>query len=523
MPREKAPLSRSTRLGFISEWRSLWSQLLSYCEGYWKIFVAEGQKEDSVPADTPALGGVVYWCDRFQEQYGRTAPKSVGAAAVFRREFVRLTAVALPESGISLPSDDDPVEIIIALCPDWDSAIQVALAHVQVTRDAIQSVRPEWGVSAETDLSILLNYLQQEYETRLAQFEKLTHVVGDELSFKSFSNLGLIPIPTDPVFKVIIESLTYGEMKALSEDDLRPLNIHETFWRGIIFDTKETRAGRVAGVIGFQHEAEAHYRFLMENRSLAIKGHLALWARAYVEARAAPNVYLTVPLSQFCDDLGYKRKNGAYRAASKQTAVSALGLLTNLKMVGRYYSTDIEAPGEINDYIWKRGAIADSVTGYEDIFNPQTDLHIEGWLPRAFSYSAGDCFFNNTFEGLAPRPLPVPKLLRLSGERENKYAIILGTYLGILSQLNETPPRTIKVRALLEEVRLWATSERVRNPQRVLDHLENALDRLSVIGVIKAWDYEENLAERAEGSDEEQPRRYKRWYEKLIVITWPDQ
>lgn len=521
MPREKSSFAPSTQLLFISSWKEVWNQLRAYCEEYWKFFCLEQQRDstDNVDASTP--GGVIYWRNAFQERHGNNAPLKVAAAAVFRREFVRLTAVALPESGITLPDDDDPTEIAIVSSPDWNSAVNTALMDVEAVKRAIQNVRPEWDVNVRSEPAVFLNYLQKEYESRLTKFEQLTQLERHELSFQPLAGLSLTPIPSDPIFRIVLEALMYGQIRMFSAEDLKPISINLTTWLGPIFDTGEPGLERIIGVIGFTDKVESQYKYLMSNRSLALKTHFALWARAYAETTVTPDKYLTVSLSQFCDDLGYIRKNGAHRSMNKAAAVSMLDLLMSIEIVGFSYSQQTKALREINGYIWKRGAITTSLQGYQDVFQSAIDPHIEGWNPKAFSYAPGNCWSTNISQRSPFLVSSILSLLRLSTENKHKYAVILGAYLFTLPRKNGAIPRSVKIQDVLKAIGLWDTPELQKNPGRVEEHLACALGDIRDAGLIEAWRYSKSPLREGSSSGAEHRGRYKDWYRGAIVIRWP--
>lgn len=109
----------------------IWAQLRRYCESNWETYCAERKTGYPWPVSDSTPAAVAAWCDQFGTRRGRKQPAIVGAAAMFRRDFVRLVAVAMPHLGIESPGHPDPVDKAIADSPDWTSAVQVAFADVQ--------------------------------------------------------------------------------------------------------------------------------------------------------------------------------------------------------------------------------------------------------------------------------------------------------------------------------------------------------------------------------------------------------
>jgi hypothetical protein len=508
-----------------------WRYLRSCCEEYWN-FINTGQERKTNKRLNPLISGPIkQWRTTLKEIYGREMPIIVGAAAMLQREFIGLTITSLPQTDPYLPDNGDSIDRTIAVSSNWKSALQIALKNINETKDVIDQFRPEWGITADTHLPLILNLLHEEYERRILQLERIRPKLRRP-SVQPLVESGCLLIPADRINKATIESLTYGAMTVLRQDRLHSLGISTTFWRGHTFGASVTSSGRdqVVGAIGFKHEPEERvWRFLQRNGALAIKAQYALWARAYAETNAAPGVFISLTISQFCDDIGMVRKKGAHRAQSKQAAIAVLELLTEMELVCIYQPPNGPAQ-RIRGPIWSRGIISEELRGYEDVFKGTALSERPSWIPKAFSYAPGPFFENETWRAYNRYIALVGEgLLKLNASNADKYAVMVGGYLAILARMNGYRKCVVGVRTLLEKTGLWAV-DRDKNPGRMRRKLEDALDRLCEVEVIKKWEItssKENIdpddlndAYTLENLGE--PTRWTEgWLAQSVIVDWP--
>ncbi|MGV3722281.1 MAG: hypothetical protein ACO1SX_15345, partial [Actinomycetota bacterium] len=112
-------------------------------------------------------------------------------------------------------------------------------------------------------------------------------------------------------------------------------------------------------------------------------------------------------------------------------------------------------------------------------------------------------------------------LLRLRSDRDC-WAIAVGGYVAALSRMNGYRPLTLRVSTLLERSGL-ATAER-RNPGRMRDMLERALDRLEAVGVIGEWDWFAGASAEPDmdaSDDLAGLMETAEWSTRSLVIRWP--
>src|SRR5205814_733005 len=149
---------------------------------------------------------------------------------------------------------------------------------------------------------------------------------------------------------------------------------------------------------GLREEPDASLLALLRRRSgLAVKIHLALWERAYLEAavagvglsEAAPIScgYVTTTVARLCDDIGLRRKKGAHRREGWEAAVALLSVLTSLELVCVYRPPRNVPPEVILGPVWK-GAVTAGAGRYEDLFSLPLKRPADA-APRAFSYAPG--------------------------------------------------------------------------------------------------------------------------------------
>jgi hypothetical protein len=273
----------------------------------------------------------------------------------------------------------------------------------------------------------------------------------------------------------------------------------EGWFRAFPFETGSSR-DRLEGRIGFRvPPSEDALGWMRQGGALAVKAHFALWARAFAEHGEDPGAPTSLTLSRFCDDLGYARlDNGAHRPASKRQALRALELLASLEIEASYRTPD------------RRNC---------RLGGPVWNLDV---LPQSFRYRPGPWSEEPVWRAFNGQvALAHAGLLRLRPDRE-QWAIFTAGYLASLARMNGYRPVTLRARTLLEKTGL-AHAER-RNPGRMREKLERALDRLEDAGVIRQWDWDSPGAEpdMDRGADlRDLAASAEGWMERVVLISWP--
>jgi hypothetical protein len=346
------------------------------------------------------------------------------------------------------------------------------------------------------------------------------------LALHPLAREGYLVVPSDRIHKATVEALVPGAIRPLSPELQQRYGVpaDETFWAAYPFRSGKS-GNRIQGVIGFRREPEAPiWELLQRNAALAIKAHYALWARAYAETAAETGIFLTISISQFCDDLGYARlPNGAHRPERKRAALSVLKLLTSLELRASY-APPHGLVRRLQGPLWAQGVIDDPEGRYADLFGTSTDNDLAGGDPVAFCYGAGRWFFDPIWRKYNPSVARVGEgLLRLSSRDNDKWAVIVVGYLATLARISGYESRTLRVTHLLERSGLLRADP--RNPGRMLDKLERALDRAAEVGVIGGWEY---AGDRAAEPDMDHPAALAALADaaagradRRIVIRWP--
>ncbi|MET0463490.1 MAG: hypothetical protein ABW007_10055 [Chitinophagaceae bacterium] len=522
-------LTRPENVRFIRVWWSMWTHARLRWLDFWSLFCE--LREQDTPLKIRALPeSIARWCP-ISDGEGRERPLIMGAAAGLRREFLRMVAMALPEEGIEQPRCSDLAELTIANSPIPEHGVKIALDSIVEVKELLSRVRPEWNIGVGTELENVLGLLEQEFEARLRQLEELGRVKRKKIVLRPLAESGYILVQADRINKATVEAFAYGAMRPLPSNYLESLGPDATFWLAHKFGSGQPKSGRdyLVGAIGFKEEpAQRVQRLLQRNGALAIKAQYALWARAYAETDATPGVYITLSITQFCDDIGLARHNGVHRPENKLAAMAVLELLTSMELICIYRPP--QGPiKRIRGPIWSRGMISEELRGYEDVF--------EGgnrplWVPKAFSYAPGPFFANDTWRAYNHYIALVGEgLLKLNSNNADKYAVMVGGYLAILARMNGYRRCRVGLRTILERTGLWAVDRR-KNPGRMRKKLEDALDRLIKVGVIKSWDITASRAKEEidwdNFEDEKtlekmaEPHRWlKDWLKQVVVVDWP--
>ncbi len=423
-----------------------------------------------------------------------------------RAAFIEITLTALPD--LSFDEQDG-----------WEA----------ISR-AIGGARPEWQITSETSPADVLNLLRQEIEKQKQAKRKRRKVEVEPLAKDTF-----IRAPADRFNKAAIESFMTGAMlKAtaiqpkLDALEARGLTESNQFWAAYPIETK---ANDLHGAIGFTKDpGEAIWNLLQKNGALAVKAQYALWARAYADTDALPHQFIKIPITQFCDDLGFKRKKRAHTKENKQAAMRVLELLTSLELIAVYQPPQ-GTTRRLRGPLWSRGIIAEEMDGYADLFGSNRVPGTKAmWEPVAFSYAPGPFFADEVWRAYNKNVALIGEgLLKLNADNEDKWAVMIGGYVAILARMNGYRSTNVGVRFLLEKTGLWSVNGE-SNPGRMRDKLERALDRVRGVGLIREW----KITTPPEGvnpddftSDETltslaEPTRWtKNWLGQCVIIDWP--
>lgn len=501
---------------FIRAQTYIWTQLRRYCEIGWETYCAEqgAGKPRPVSRSTPAT--VSAWCHRFAKSHDRMPPAIVGAAATFRSDFVRLIAVALPNTGIELPSRQDPVEKAIADSTNWESAAQVALSDVKRVTEVLQRTRPRWRVTTDTDPNIILDHVQKEYQCRLSNLFKNAKAKMSMLQLDPLTESGYIVVPVSPINEAIVGAFASGEVIPTTVDVLAPLGSDQHArtsmkGRGASSKVKPTRL-----IVFKQTPDEYLWNLLESNGALAIKAHYALWARwaqAYPKMDFTAEQTLSLTVAQFCDDLGFKQHKGDHRIDNKRKAVALLELLTSLEFIClRQSKQALEVVHE--GMIWRRANPPEDLRGFEDVWSKTRHGFQDMWVNKAFSYAPGPMFADdewrkqNQFNGRVGAAL-----LELQADNRDKYTLKVGGYLISLARDGEGGQTKIRTRTLAEKTGMWRVDGK-DNRGRIEDKVVGALRKLETIKVIKSYTYEPGRRYDFSSNDN--------WFNRVLVISWPD-
>lgn len=309
---------------------------------------------------------------------------------------------------------------------------------------------------------------------------------------------GLLRFPANRIHKAVLEAVTVGVVTFEPSEDTLPPSADL-----LRFQSTGSR-DQLAGTIGFRlPPSAAEQELLTQRRPLLIKLQYVLWARAIAETGGASSRPVVVTLSQLCEDLGYARLgNGAHRPEHKRQVRAALDLLTSLRINAEYRSPDRRCT-QLDGPLWAR--------------------HPELETDRAVAYSPGHWHSDPVWARCnASFGLAGAGLLKLRADRD-QWAIAVGGYLAALSRMNGYRPLTLRVSTLLERSGL-ATAES-RNPGRMRDMLERALDRLETAGVIGEWDWSGDAAAEpdmdAAADLSGLADAAADWSTRTVVVHWP--
>lgn len=341
--------------------------------------------------------------------------------------------------------------------------------------------------------------LKEIAETQVAIQRQLDELTGNQPDKPRLRRQNLAPLADkghikssgDRLNKAAVESLMPGAMKPFSEIqadmdalEARGLTTSKKYWAAYPFNSKKG----LHGAIGLtKNPGEVIWKMLQSNGALAVKAQYALWARAYKETDADPHKLIVLSVSQFCTDLGFKKKKGAHERSNKHKAIEVLELLTSLELSAIYQNPRGKVV-HLHGPLWMRGGVTEELDGYTDLFgeshhgNPADRM---AWNPTAFAYAPGVFFADPAWRKYNHNVALIGEgLLQLGTGNEDKWAVMVGGYLALLARMNGYRQMRVSVARVVERTGLLFEMKH-RQPGRMREKLQRALDRLKLVKIIK--------------------------------------
>ncbi len=329
---------------------------------------------------------------------------------------------------------------------------------------------------------------------------------------------------SDKANKFFVKSLMPNQTRPIKETSLdgleaRGFNIPDRFRAVCVKDDDAKFVGLVGYNVGI---GESVFRFFQEKSALAVKAHFALWARADVETKANPEKLIKMSISQFCDDLGFKKKQRTHTIENKQRAMQVLEALTSAELIVLWQ----DPKGKVHrtkGNIWQRGLSDEIISGVSSFTNENNDKKIEKHInPNTFSYRPGAFFEDsewrkfNDYVGLVGQGL-----LKLGIDNKDKAAVLIGGYIAFLARIENYDRKPLKLTTIIENTGDLLTGYIDRREAAILETVvENALDRLMEVKVLKGyeWVYDESL----KPSDSDKTLRMGELLARRIKLSFPD-
>jgi hypothetical protein len=278
--------------------------------------------------------------------------------------------------------------------------------------------------------------------------------------------------------------------------------------------------------------------FLNRSNHLAVKIHLALWERSYMEATTGsglyatnttpgPCDYVTMTVARLCDDIGLKRRKGGHKRESRETVIGLLKLLTSMELFCIYQPHKNVPPERIRSHLWKRGNTPEGLGSYSDLFAGDWGVKISKG-PHAFSYAPGRYFENPTWRRSNKSVAFVHSgLLKINSGKSYRWAVIVGAYLSILARMNGYRPITMSLETLVDRTGLGVMCGK-KPSERIEENMLGALEYLVEIGVIEKWALTEPMNVKGDARTHDQSTNskfkegVKQWLTRSAIIHWPD-
>jgi hypothetical protein len=302
----------------------------------------------------------------------------------------------------------------------------------------------------------------------------------------------VLPFDSSRISMQAVQALSRGkEMKAYEEQRQRYQGQNAKwsppYWKALAFDTVPTkvRGDWLRGMIGFADDpGEAVWETLVERGALAVQAHFVLWARALQQQGPEPNDWITLTTNDFCDDLGFSRLPGerGHHPERRREAHRVFKLLTKIELHALYFNKKQKPARMLNGGIWVAGLYEQRQIAEA----PEPEL----WVPAWFRYQPGDWFHDkqwrewNRHVGIISRGF-----LGLNAGNRDKWAVLVGGYLGSRAPVNDYAPLTVKVETICEATGMAAVYVPNHKTAEMLDKLERSLDRLEAVGVLAGSEF----------------------------------
>jgi hypothetical protein len=302
----------------------------------------------------------------------------------------------------------------------------------------------------------------------------------------------LLPFDSSRITMQAVQALSRGkEMAAYGEQRQHYAGQHvrwsPAYWKALPFDTMPTkvRGDWLRGMIGFSEDpGEAVWATLVERGALAVQAHFVLWARALQQQGAESDGWITLTSNDLCDDLGFARLPGerGHHPERRREAYRVFKLLTKIELHALYFNKQQKPARWLHGGIWVAG-----LTEQRQVADPEEP---ELWVPAWLRYQPGDWFRDkqwrewNQHIGVISRGF-----LGLDAGDRDKWAVLVGGYLGAHAPVNGYAELTAKVETLCEATGMAATYLPNRKAAEMLRKLERALERLEAVGVIAGWEF----------------------------------
>ncbi len=359
----------------------------------------------------------------------------------------------------------------------------------------------------------LRNTLRDEVERRKREKQaKLTKPILKPLTTAG----GFLRAVADPINKHMFEALAPGAMKRKGEKEIETSKLEARGMTGLsdytsVYTVESTKKD-IYGVIGYKRDiGEALWQFQQEHGALALQVHIALFARAYAETDAKPGEFITLRISDFCDDLQFTRKKGAHRRETKERVLGILECLTRTQMKIMYTPKEGKAhlfTGEI----WQRGITHETADQHADLFK---------WEPETFNYAPGQYFSFEDWRYYTRNVALIGEGLLKLDARKDKWAIHIGGYLALLGRMNGYKNRPLAVQRVIEKTGLLSTYGKLRQVSEMEQKLERGLSTLEENGVIQSWNWSKD--EYADGvGDLPGKLTSDKFFNRQIVIEYPE-
>jgi hypothetical protein len=379
--------------------------------------------------------------------------------------------------------------------------------------EEVRKARPSWNIPASDNFT--LQWLDKLDALLIESLNRrFTHAPRTRLASSPIAREGFIRFPSERIFKSTLEALMPGAMlagpalsAALETRSDRGGRADDSLEVAYVFKSKR---GDFEGTIGLPYGTDSTLRHVIQDMpSLAVKALFALWARLYTEpGNPAFGESITVSVSQFCDDLGYKRKGGAHEPENRRHAVLVLRALMALdaRITYKLGKRQVLLDGPI----FHHSPLSSHIQGYSDLFPLCRASEIEDVRgAEAFTYGPGAVYRDPTWRARNTSvALAGEGLLKLGSGNKDKWPVLIGGYIASVAGMNNYRQRPVSTPTLLEKTGLSRDRKRHRQVGRMQDKLEAALDRLREVSLVAGWEPITSGAEE--------------WLIEKVEIVWPD-